>query len=304
MRRPRSDNRSELVEVRILGPLEIRVDGRAVVLGAGRQRALHALLALHPNQVVSRDRLSRSCGRVPPRRCRRCWRTRFPAPKPPRNRRHRRRKAPGTDWTRASMPSMRALRASRRRGRRALDETPRACGAPARSPRSLAGCSARGLHVRAFRAERDRPSRGAQARRPRGSVRRRSRVGSRGQSSCPSSNLSSRLIPPAHDCAERSCSRCTGAVAKPTPRRVSSGESTAPGRARSRARSCASRARAGEPRPGPFSGLAVEAVDAINRGRRRRWLIAAVIVAVVSGVAARLVLTRGAAARASSRTRS
>lgn len=45
------------LEVRILGPLEVWVDGRRVELGGGRQRALLALLALNRNRVVSSDRL-------------------------------------------------------------------------------------------------------------------------------------------------------------------------------------------------------------------------------------------------------
>jgi YVTN family beta-propeller protein len=43
--------------VRILGPLELWLDGRMVELGGGRQRALLALLALHANEVLSLERL-------------------------------------------------------------------------------------------------------------------------------------------------------------------------------------------------------------------------------------------------------
>jgi len=45
------------VEFRILGPLEVEDDGRVLPLGGSKQRALLALLLLHANQVVSRDRL-------------------------------------------------------------------------------------------------------------------------------------------------------------------------------------------------------------------------------------------------------
>jgi DNA-binding SARP family transcriptional activator/ABC-type branched-subunit amino acid transport system substrate-binding protein/streptogramin lyase len=45
------------VRVRILGPLEASHDGRELELGAGRQRALLALLLLHAHEVVSADRL-------------------------------------------------------------------------------------------------------------------------------------------------------------------------------------------------------------------------------------------------------
>ena len=45
------------IEFRILGPLEVRVDGTVVAVGGPRQRALLAMLLLSANQVVSRDRL-------------------------------------------------------------------------------------------------------------------------------------------------------------------------------------------------------------------------------------------------------
>ena len=45
------------VEFRILGPLEVLVDGRVVALGGTRQRAVLAILVLHRDEVVSVDRL-------------------------------------------------------------------------------------------------------------------------------------------------------------------------------------------------------------------------------------------------------
>jgi DNA-binding SARP family transcriptional activator len=45
------------MDFRILGPLEVVADGQKVPLGGAKQRALLALLLLHPNRVVSRDRL-------------------------------------------------------------------------------------------------------------------------------------------------------------------------------------------------------------------------------------------------------
>src|SRR5262249_3451210 len=45
------------MEFRILGPVEVVEGGRAVPLGPSKQRALLALLLLHVNEVVSRDRL-------------------------------------------------------------------------------------------------------------------------------------------------------------------------------------------------------------------------------------------------------
>jgi predicted ATPase/DNA-binding SARP family transcriptional activator len=46
-----------LIELGILGPLEAWRDGAPVQLGAAKQRALLAILLLHLNEVVSRDRL-------------------------------------------------------------------------------------------------------------------------------------------------------------------------------------------------------------------------------------------------------
>src|SRR5262245_45287631 len=45
------------MEVRLLGVVELRLDGRSVPLGAVKQRAVLAMLALHPNAPVSSDRL-------------------------------------------------------------------------------------------------------------------------------------------------------------------------------------------------------------------------------------------------------
>ena len=45
------------MEFRILGSLEVAVDGRLLPLGGPSQRALLALLLLHANEIVSSDRL-------------------------------------------------------------------------------------------------------------------------------------------------------------------------------------------------------------------------------------------------------
>jgi WD40 repeat protein/DNA-binding SARP family transcriptional activator len=45
------------VDVRVLGPVEVSVEGRAVALGGGKQRALLAMLALKAGSTVSTDRL-------------------------------------------------------------------------------------------------------------------------------------------------------------------------------------------------------------------------------------------------------
>ena len=45
------------MEFRILGPMEVTEQGQSVPLGGAKQRALLAVLLLHPNEVVSSDRL-------------------------------------------------------------------------------------------------------------------------------------------------------------------------------------------------------------------------------------------------------
>ena len=45
------------MEFKILGPLEVLVDGRPLELGGAKQRALLTVLLLHANEVVSSDRL-------------------------------------------------------------------------------------------------------------------------------------------------------------------------------------------------------------------------------------------------------
>ena len=47
----------ELMEFRVLGPLEVVRQGRALEIGGGKQRTLLAALLLHANEVVSTDRL-------------------------------------------------------------------------------------------------------------------------------------------------------------------------------------------------------------------------------------------------------
>jgi DNA-binding SARP family transcriptional activator len=45
------------MDFRILGPLEVLDEGRSIALGGGKQRALLALLLLHPNETLTTDRL-------------------------------------------------------------------------------------------------------------------------------------------------------------------------------------------------------------------------------------------------------
>ena len=45
------------MDFRLLGPLEVRADGRPLPLGGPKQRAVLAMLLLHAGEVVSTDRL-------------------------------------------------------------------------------------------------------------------------------------------------------------------------------------------------------------------------------------------------------
>jgi DNA-binding SARP family transcriptional activator/streptogramin lyase len=55
------------LEFRILGPLEVWSEGRSLVLGSPKQRALLAVLLLHANEPLSRDRLvDELWGETPP----------------------------------------------------------------------------------------------------------------------------------------------------------------------------------------------------------------------------------------------
>src|SRR3954465_12091560 len=45
------------MDFRILGRLDVRGDNRELSLGGGKQRALLALLLIHPNESLSTDRL-------------------------------------------------------------------------------------------------------------------------------------------------------------------------------------------------------------------------------------------------------
>jgi WD40 repeat protein/DNA-binding SARP family transcriptional activator len=45
------------IEIRVLGPVDVRVDGHALQLGGSKQRAVLAMLALHANRTVTADEL-------------------------------------------------------------------------------------------------------------------------------------------------------------------------------------------------------------------------------------------------------
>src|SRR6266545_5961860 len=56
------------IRFRLLGPLEAAAGERVLSLGGTKQRALLAVLLLHPNELVSRERLIEELGngRAPP----------------------------------------------------------------------------------------------------------------------------------------------------------------------------------------------------------------------------------------------
>jgi predicted ATPase/DNA-binding SARP family transcriptional activator len=63
-----SEDHAKRFEFRLLGPLEVACDGDVLSVARPRQRALLALLLLHANEVVSRERLvDRLWGEEPPR---------------------------------------------------------------------------------------------------------------------------------------------------------------------------------------------------------------------------------------------
>jgi predicted ATPase/DNA-binding SARP family transcriptional activator len=51
------ETRKPTVQILLLGPVELRIDGRDIALGGPRQRALLALLALRPGQILPADEL-------------------------------------------------------------------------------------------------------------------------------------------------------------------------------------------------------------------------------------------------------
>ena len=53
----RSGGRHQHPHLHLLGPVEASRDGRPIALGARKQRALLAMLALHPNETLSVDGL-------------------------------------------------------------------------------------------------------------------------------------------------------------------------------------------------------------------------------------------------------
>src|SRR4051812_48621613 len=58
---------ASVMDVRLLGPVEVSMDGRRLPLGAAKQRALLAMLAVHANSTVPADVLMEGLwGEEPP----------------------------------------------------------------------------------------------------------------------------------------------------------------------------------------------------------------------------------------------
>ena len=256
------------MQVRILGPLEVWDDGRVVELGAGRQRALLALLALHPREIVATDRLidelwgelaSAYRFESPPEprftasplaRCRERSR-----PIPPGYRLRARRRRPRQHGGSSG---------SRRRGVVLVEDDPRRPRRrfERRSQLWRGVCARPTSPTRTSRSARSPPRR-APARSDRGSGRRRPGNWAERLSSSPSSRAWSWLTRFASGSAASSCSRSIEAVARRTLSTPTARVRRAAARgARARARSRASRARAGDPEPGSRARPAAETASA------------------------------------------
>ena len=168
------------MDFHILGPLEVRDDRGELSLGGGKQRALLALLLIHPNESLSTDRLiDELWGEQPPPTAAKILQNYVSQLRRVVGRR------PSADAGARLRAPCRAGRARRRplqaavRGR----ETGAGCRRPgarvaaaARRARAVARLAARRLRLRAVRPRRDRPARGASPERADRADRRRSRA--------------------------------------------------------------------------------------------------------------------------------
>ena len=158
----RAERRDHVMEFRILGPLEVTQDGRALELGATKQQTLLAVLLLHAGEIVSPTRLMTELwGEDPP--------------------------STATKGVQGYVSSLRrilgpdaiATRTPRLRGGRPSTSTPpcssawRPSGPLRRRARAVARRAAARRRVRGPGGRRDRAARGAAARRARAADRRR-----------------------------------------------------------------------------------------------------------------------------------
>ena len=168
-------NQGEVLEFRILGPLEVLDGEQPVPLGGRNQRALLTLLLLHANEAVSTERLvDQLWGEHPPRTATtslqntvvaaaEAARTRAPAHAADRVPARARRRPARPRPLRAARP-----RGARRRGPRPGAAAPRGARALARRPSGRHGAGE-------LRPGGDPSARGSAARRARGADRRRPR---------------------------------------------------------------------------------------------------------------------------------
>ena len=195
------------LDLRLLGPVEVRIDGRVVALGAPKQRAVLAMLALEAGRTVSADRLAEGL-----------WGEQPPASAPKMVQLY-------VSQLRRLLDGDGAQIVTRGRGYelrlghgevdvdpvRALLEQDRA----ARGARAVARRGARRRRRRAVRRRRDpAPRRAAAARRRAGDRRRpRGRPPRRGDRRARGAGR--RSIRCASGCTPSACSRCTGPAARP-----------------------------------------------------------------------------------------
>ena len=266
------------MEFRLLGPIEAIRDVRSLPLGGAKPRALLALLLLHANEVVSRDRLIEALwpGRPPGSRRAQPGCPGLAAPEGVRAGR-----APRSREAAATSLEVEPDAIDAARFERLLDEGRRAnaAGEPADAAavaracsRALARAGSGGGRLRGLRARRARSgSRSSDSWRPRNG----STLGWRSASTtCSIAELEAldRASPPAR-AAPRAAHACAlprraagGGAARRTRRRA-----RARGGARDRARSGAPRARAGDPAPG--SGARLPRVPRVEPAPRpARWV--------------------------------
>ena len=148
------------VQISVLGPVEVSVGGRPVAIGAGKPRALLALLALHEGTTVSTARLVEGLwGGAPPASAHKMVQL-YVSQLRKALRRRRRRRDPH------ARARLRAAPRRRRPGRATLRAADHA-RASARGARAVARRPARRCRGRAVRRRRDPPPRGAAAARDR-----------------------------------------------------------------------------------------------------------------------------------------
>ncbi len=180
------------MEFRILGPLEVSDEGGQVSLGGGKPRALLAVLLLHPNEVVSADRLiDELWGEDSPERAAAALRVNVSRLRKALPQDVLATRSPGyVDPGRARRARSPPIRAAGGRGEELARPRPagRRVGAATRGAVAVEGPGARGLRLRELRPDGDRPARGDQAgsgrapdrRRPRTRAPRRAGRGARG----------------------------------------------------------------------------------------------------------------------------